>query len=67
MIGICDICGKRTNLDYSEPDINYYSYKCGKCRGYKSDKEAIKDKEYCETELTKSQNKDKVWKGGLKK
>jgi hypothetical protein len=58
-MGKCVQCGKDTKLEISEPEINYYDYKCGKCRGYNSDKEYINEQNRYDKELYKEYKKSK--------
>jgi hypothetical protein len=62
--GYCDRCDKKTSLDTYESDTNYHGYLCGKCRGYKDDKDFIKSQEDYDKELykewKKEQNKKRV-------
>ena len=56
-MGECVSCGNQTKLEFSEPEINHYGYMCGKCRGYTSDDDYVKDVEFSESEFAKTQQK----------
>jgi hypothetical protein len=55
-MGRCVKCDAKTDLEFSEDEINYHGYLCGKCRGYKSDEEYVKDIEYANREFAKIHN-----------
>lgn len=58
-MGECIKCGSKTSLEYDEYDTGIFGYKCGKCRGYSSDKQYIADINRADKEVYREWKKHK--------